>query len=771
MQPGMRPRAALLASLGAVVSLVGGWLLAQWLQPDDYSPIREPISSLAAAGVPHRWAMTTALVLTGLLYLATAWSLTGIRRAGRFALAGAGLFTLGAAAVPLPARGEFTVGHTLILAPALLLLASWPWLGAHSRSRGLMRPAIAKRATSILLLGVLSLPMTLGSGIFGLHERIVVSALVLWLFLTATVAWVRAGWPIGSPRSKHILSTIAFAVLALFGGLTATNLAPVTAQTDYYQATVSLSADPRDLSSITVPTIFGDLLMGFPGIAPGIEATPQIRPEITNALVQPGVSARSLQPSTEELAEVVRATAIQLGVRFLIGALVTAALLLVAYVLVRHRKPRPWLFVSTTAGALIATLVASLSMAATYRVDRQPTFATTGLITAVQSNLDILDDVEARSAQVAPYLRNLIVLSNALQEKYTEPVTDREIALRVLLVSDIHGANYYRLMRSIVEAERIDVVIDTGDIVNFGSPAELRASGLLSGIESLGVPYLYVRGNHDARAELDYAVVDAIAEVPNAYVLQPDPDRYLEIDLGGLRIAGFNDPRYFGDSGSRSAEKQQPAREAFVTAFADREPVDIVVSHQPWAVADLSDVGVALNGHMHSPAIEGNRIQAGTFTGGGPFTHFREQQPGEELTGQPFAFDVLAFGTDCRLATLTRYQYQNIVRGRPAYDDISLINGSRVDTREIDEEDTRTCRRPNRVTQRAVFAAESDAAESDAAGESARSRVDAQRAEEERRAAEAVGTDEDAPAQEEGRVEEEGNADEPTPGDEQGLSP
>src|SRR5690606_34873135 len=142
-----------------------------------------------------------------------------------------------------------------------------------------------------------------------------VSALVLWLFLTATVAWVRAGWPIGSPRSKHILSTIAFAVLALFGGLTATNLAPVTAQTDYYQATVSLSADPRDLSSITVPTIFGDLLMGFPGVAPGIEATPQIRPEITNALVQPGVSARSLQPSTEELAEVVRATAIQLGVR------------------------------------------------------------------------------------------------------------------------------------------------------------------------------------------------------------------------------------------------------------------------------------------------------------------------------------------------------------------------------------------------------------------------------------------------------------------------
>lgn len=702
MQPGGRPRAALLSSLGAAVTLIGGWFLAQWLQPADYNPVREPISSLAAAGMPHRWAMTTALVLTGLLHLATAWCLTGLRQRGRLALAGAGTFTLAAAAVPLPARGEFSVAHTLILAPALVLLAIWPLLGSHRQSRGLMRPETTKWATTVLLLAVLTLPLTLGSAIFGLHERIVVSALVLWPFLTATVAWVRAGWPIGSPKSKHVLSTVGFSVLALLGGITATNLAPVTTQTDYYRATVSLSPDPRDLSSVTVPTIFGNLLMGFSGVAPGIEATPQIRAEITDALAQPGMSASSLQPSTEELAAAVEDVAVQLGTRFLIGAFGTAALLLISYVLVRHRKPRLWLFVSATVAAVIATLAASVSMATTYRVDRQPTFATTGVLTAVQSNLDIFDDVEARSAQVAPYLRNLIVLSSALQEKYTDPVTDREVALRVLLVSDIHGANYYPLMRSIVEDERIDVVIDTGDIVNFGSPAELAASNLQSGIESLGVPYLFVRGNHDAGAELDYAVVDAVAAVPNAYVLQPAPDRYTEIDLGGLRIAGFNDPRYFGDSGSRSAERQQPAREQFLSAFAERDPLDLVVSHQPWAVADLPDVGVAVNGHMHSPALDGNRIQAGTFTGGGPFTHFREQQPGEELTGQPFAFDVLTFGTDCRLSTLSRYQYQNIIRGRPAYDDISLVNGARVDTREVDEENPRVCRPPTTVTQRNV---------------------------------------------------------------------
>lgn len=702
-----RPRAALLTSLGAAVALIGGWNLAQWLAPADFNAVREPISALAALGMPHRWAMTAALVVTGLLHVATAWSLTGMRRAGRLTLAAAGVATVGVALVPLPARGTGSALHTALAATAFLLLALWPVLGASSQSWGLLRPPVARAASTVMVVGVASMVLTLGSGIFGLHERVVAGALVLWPFLTAVVSWVRAGTPIGSPKSKHILSTIGFTLLALLGGITATSLAPVTAETDYYRATVSLSANPREASNITVPTIFGDLIVTFQGLAPGIEAVPQIRAEITDALATPGMTATSLQPTQEEISDAVRQAGSDLAVRFLIGAFTTAALLLVAYVLVRHRRPAPWLVGSTLVAAVLASLGTTALIATTYRVDRQPTFATTGVLTAVQANLDLLDDVEARSAQVAPYLRNLIVLSGALQEKYTEQATEREVALRLLLVSDIHGANYYPLMRSIIEEERIDAVIDTGDIVNFGSPAELTASGLRDGIESLGVPYIFVRGNHDARSERDYAVVEAIAQVPGAYVLQPRPDRYTEIELGGLRIAGFNDPRWFGDSGSGSAEKQQPAREQFLAAFEDRRALDVVVSHEPWAVSDLDGVGVALNGHMHSPDLQGNRVQAGSFTGGGPFTHFRETQPGEELSGQPFAFDVLTFGTDCRLSTVMRYQYQNIVRGRPAYDDISLVNGSRVDTREVD--DSRTCRTPTTVTQRGVLAVDPEA--------------------------------------------------------------
>ena len=83
--------------------------------------------------------MTTAFVLAGVLHAATAWCLTGMRRAGRVALAGAGVATAAVAVVPLPARGTSSVAHTVVSVLAFILLAVWPWLGSHSRAVGLLR--------------------------------------------------------------------------------------------------------------------------------------------------------------------------------------------------------------------------------------------------------------------------------------------------------------------------------------------------------------------------------------------------------------------------------------------------------------------------------------------------------------------------------------------------------------------------------------------------------------------------------------------------------
>jgi hypothetical protein len=81
---------------------------------------------------------------------------------------------------------------------------------------------------------------------------------------------------------------------------------------------------------------------------------------------------------------------------------------------------------------------------------------------------------------------------------------------------------------------------------------------------------------------------------------------------------------------------------------------------------------------MHTPAIEGNRIQVGTFTGGGVVSHYSEG-PGEELDGQPYSFDIAQFGTSCELTSLTRYSFRNLLEGRPAYDSVQVISGARID--------------------------------------------------------------------------------------------
>ena len=114
-------------------------------------------------------------------------------------------------------------------------------------------------------------------------------------------------------------------------------------------------------------------------------------------------------------------------------------------------------------------------------------------------------------------------------------------------------------MRTIVREEHIDAVVDLGDLLNFGQVAEGDPVGLFKGIESLGVPYLFVRGNHDATRAGDAALLRRMARVPNVVLLQPNEQTYTEQSINGIRIAGFNDPRWFGDNNHNNAAKQVPA--------------------------------------------------------------------------------------------------------------------------------------------------------------------------------------------------------------------
>jgi predicted phosphodiesterase len=716
---GGRPRGALLSAFVAFAALVGGWTWGAMQQPAGFDSVRESISALAAVETPHRWIMTSALVLTGVAHVGSALMLPGLRGRGRWVLGGAGLATVAVALAPLPSRGESSVPHLVVAALSFVLLAAWPWFAAGASRAPLLRRRVARPVSAFLLLLVASLAVGNQTGMpFGAHERIVAGLLALWPFATAISAWWALGHRVGGRTVRGLVTVAVLTVGCAAGGVAATRLAPATADTLHYSAQVQLSLDPRESTRLVARTLFGDIDVGFTGLAPGIEVTPQVKASITDVLSRPGVTISNLQPGPLELNAAIRRTARDVGLRFAVGALAVGALALGAGSLARRRRPRSTAVARAAAAWVIACGATGVAIWQTYQPDRQHEFTSTGVLGTVQRNQSLLTDVEARTAQVTPYLRNLIALSSALQDKYSPSELTQPVALRVLLVSDLHAGNQYALMRTIVEQEDIDLVVDTGDLVNFGTVAEGEASGMFAGIASLPVPYLFTRGNHDANSATDHAILDRLATVPNVVLLQPDKQDYTVVDAGGLRIGGFNDPRWFGDDGKRSKDKQQPAKKAFEAAFAQEPSLDLLVSHEPWAVQDVPRADVLVNGHMHTPDLEGNRIQAGTFTGGGPLTHFVGQENGEELVGQPSAFDVLAFGETCRLTSVTRYSYRNVIEGRPAYDDVSLLNGSRID---MATDPDRTCTRPTKgegpldsVTLREVRAPSPEAAPAEA---------------------------------------------------------
>lgn len=710
------PRLAVVSTAGAAFALVAGWLTAASLQAAGTDWSQASMTALAARDTPHRWAMTLAFALTGLAHLVGAWALPRLRWPGRGILALGGAATLVLAATPAESAANGSWLHTAVAVLALAAGASWPWWTGRGR--------IPRAVTASLLALIATLLLTVGSPAAGIHERLVTTVLVLVPFGYAVWQWWVAGHPTAGPRTRALLGVGALTVLCAVGGTAATVLAPAGAQTRHYSATFSLSPDPADLSQVTARTLFGDITVRFSGIAPGIEATPQVKPAIAEILSSPSLSVRELEPDPEELANALRVAALGLAGRYVLGAAVVALLAVgaagaLAAGRTRDGHPPPrGRGRRLLAGGLAATTIASGATAAavglTYRPERSQTFTSTGVLGMVERNRQLLADVEARSTQVGPYLRNLIALSSALQDRYAPTSLGAPVALRLLLVSDLHDGNQYDLLRSIIEEEDIDAVVDSGDLLTFGTVDEGEAAGMFAGIASLHVPYLFVRGNHDATSRTDDTLLTRMSQISNVILLQPTSTTYTDVVLNGVRIRGFNDPRWFGDSGTRTAQAQRPAVAAYETAFAGTGAPDILVSHEPAAVIGQA-AGVLVNGHMHVADLDGNRIQVGTFTGGGPFAHFVPAEDGAELVGQPSAFDIVTIGDTCRLTSLTRYRFRDVLEGRPAYDSVSLINGSRIDRRPPDPR--RTCSRTGTLETSIVVAPSSSPARGTSPGQ------------------------------------------------------
>jgi hypothetical protein len=171
--------------------IVGGWLVADALQPASYSPLRQTVSVMAGHAGTDPWIMTWALFAVGACHLVTASGLRGVRLPARLLLLVAGLSSVGIAASPEPVHGS-TPQHLAWTALGAATIAVWP---AFAATRGSRRPlllttraaAVVTAAFLVLLLWLIS--ETQGGSLLGLAERLSSSVEISWPFVIALVLW------------------------------------------------------------------------------------------------------------------------------------------------------------------------------------------------------------------------------------------------------------------------------------------------------------------------------------------------------------------------------------------------------------------------------------------------------------------------------------------------------------------------------------------------------------------------------------------------------
>jgi predicted MPP superfamily phosphohydrolase len=170
---------------------------------------------------------------------------------------------------------------------------------------------------------------------------------------------------------------------------------------------------------------------------------------------------------------------------------------------------------------------------------------------------------------------------------------------RILHVSDLHlNPSSWGLIRTVIKQWDITAVVDTGDLVDWGSTAEEQ---YVSNISTLGVPYIYVRGNHDSAA-----IQAAVGREKNAIVLDDSTTT-----VNGLTIAGIGDPLFTPDKGETppaDADEPNPLTEAGDRLAdlirASPRTVDVAMVHEPPMAAPLSGVvPLVLAGHLHKREV------------------------------------------------------------------------------------------------------------------------------------------------------------------------
>jgi predicted phosphodiesterase len=372
--------------------------------------------------------------------------------------------------------------------------------------------------------------------------------------------------------------------------------------------------------------------------------------ELSDAVKSGGVSDL-VSSVAAEADRAVRLLAIRI---LLVGIAVATALGFLAF---RADRRRVGIAALTAVIAVGGTEVAT---AATFRTDafRSPTYSgSLALAARVIPPVRTVEQIDAYREQLTRVIDGAIGAFTTIQ---TNTVGGKG-EIRVLHISDIHLSPLgFDFAKQIADGFDVDFVLDTGDTTSYGTKPE---NFVVDDIRHFGVPYVWVRGNHDSK-QLQHE----LSTIPNVHVLDGT-----SIELDGLRLYGLGDPippsitRSLPDSVFEARVRAQGPR--IVSDLERLPPVDIVAVHDDrMAEAAAGLVPLVLSGHFHQEEV---RVIDGTIflrvgtTGGSALTTFEPDVniplTAEVLYFEPgtpprlIAYDVIEQSTKTGSLTVTRH--------------------------------------------------------------------------------------------------------------------
>lgn len=183
--------------------------------------------------------------------------------------------------------------------------------------------------------------------------------------------------------------------------------------------------------------------------------------------------------------------------------------------------------------------------------------------------------------------------------------------VRLAVLADLHDMTYgedNRQITALVAAEKPDLILLDGDMLNDNSPDSGAVCALVEELKSIA-PVYYAWGNHEL-GYLERKTSDLGSQLEEAGAVLLD-ECYVDVTVGetDLRLGGLYDYAFALDQyNSCNPDHMDPECYAFLTDFQNTDACRVMLSHRPdsfifGAASKTWDVDLVISGHNHGGQV------------------------------------------------------------------------------------------------------------------------------------------------------------------------